>query len=88
MIIRDLSKGDKQPIKNQGTQPKEQGEFSSNPIKKHTPSKKQYHKRLDKANAKTTELEKIPSGTIFKECSVGDTRLLFLKQIFLNTCAV
>ena len=28
------------------------------PIKKHTPSKKQYQKRLDKANTKITELEK------------------------------
>ena len=28
------------------------------PIRKHTPSKKQYQKRLDKANAKITGLEK------------------------------
>ena len=27
------------------------------PIRKHTPSKKQYQKRLDKANAKISELE-------------------------------
>ena len=28
------------------------------PIRKHAPSKKQYQKRLDKANAKITEYEK------------------------------
>ena len=52
------------------------------PIRKHNPSKKQYQNRLDKANAKISELEKELSEANLKKCSVGETTKSFKTSRF------
>ena len=47
-----------------------QGEFSSNPNKKTHSSQKRYQKRLDKANAKISELEKKLSDANLKNAQL------------------
>ena len=53
------------------------------PIRKQTPSKKQYHKRLDKAKAKASELEKEVSEANLKNAQL-EKQLKVLKQADLN----
>ena len=53
------------------------------PIRKYTPSKKQYHKRLDKAKAKASELEKEVSEANLKNAQL-EKQLKVLKQADLN----
>ena len=53
------------------------------PIRKHTPSRKQYQKRLEKANAKNSESEKKLSETNLKNAQL-EKQLKVLKQACLN----
>ena len=53
------------------------------PIRKHTPSRKQYQKRLEKANAKISESEKKLSETNLKNAQL-EKQLKVLKQACLN----
>ena len=53
------------------------------PIRKYTPSKKQYQRRLDKAKAKASELEKEVSEANLKNAQL-EKQLKVLKQAGLN----
>ena len=53
------------------------------PIRKYTPSKKQYQRRLDKAKAKASELEKEVSEANLKNAQL-EKQLKVLQQAGLN----